>query len=172
MRTYKRQSLAERFWPKVDKGAVEDCWDWLGARTGTRDATHKYGYLGRTPASTLGPFVPPMVASRASWVIHFGPIPDGMDVLHRCDRPICVNPAHLFLGTQADNNRDRIGKGRNGQHYLAKNGGNCKLTIEQVKEIRARYAAGGKRNSQTSLAAEYGVKQPQISRIVRGVTWV
>jgi len=97
-----------------------------------------------------------------------GPIPDGMQVLHRCDNPPCCNPAHLFLGTQADNIADMIAKRRGGAvsgeaHYRAK------LTADQVSAIRARYAAG---ETQVALAREFGVSQTNISRIVRGTTWV
>jgi DNA-binding MarR family transcriptional regulator len=81
---------------------------------------------------------------------------------------LCVNPAHLFLGTRADNARDRSAKhrdaNRNGPHNP-----NVKLTPAQVAEIRLLYATGDW--SQTDLAKEYGVKQPQISRLVRGVSY-
>lgn len=91
--------LAARFWDKVaiDRG----CWLWTA---GTR---HGYGAI-----SEGGRGSPMIMAHRFSWEFHFGPIPDGLGVLHKCDNPPCVNPAHLFLGTQGDNMRDKAVKGR------------------------------------------------------------
>ena len=89
-----------------------------------------------------------------------GPIPAGQCVLHRCDRPPCVNPAHLFLGTLAENCLDRTRKNRSA----------CKLTPEQVAAIRARRGPHRFRGPPylKDLAAEYGVTVPTISMIVRG----
>jgi predicted sulfurtransferase len=86
-------------------------------------------------------------------------------VCHRCDNPICCNPAHLFLGTQADNLSDmwRKARGQHGsQHYAAK------LTEEQVAAIRAKCCAGV---PQRQVAAEFGVGQQTVSQINRGRTW-
>lgn len=115
-----------------------------------------------------------------SWELHFGPIPDGMLVCHRCDNPPCVRPDHLFLADHAGNIADSTAKGRraagerNGMrtHPLIKRGelnGHATLTADQVREIRVRYAAGGVR--QVDLATAFGVPQTQISRIVRGTAW-
>jgi hypothetical protein len=175
MRTYARQTLAERFWPKVRRAGPDECWDWQGARTGLANAAHRYGYLGRIPASSLGPLVPAIGAHVVSWILHNGPIPTGIQVCHKCDRPICVNPNHLFLGTQADNNRDRYAKGRDGDRYrrnwnTGAHNPRANLTFEQAQEIRERYSRGGV--SQARLGAEFGVKQAQVSRIVRGVSYL
>ena len=97
------RTLAERFEDKVIRGeSPDDCWDWKGS-IGT------YGY-GRLQAGARGEGV--LGAHRASWLIHNGPIPEGMAVLHRCDNPPCSNPCHLFLGTQAENMYDAIAKDR------------------------------------------------------------
>lgn len=93
--------LAKRFWPKVEK--TEHCWTWSGAKN-----RRGYGWLHNGSRTTRKP----MRAHRASWEIHFGKIPDGLWVLHRCDNPPCVRPDHLFLGTRTDNMRDCAAKGR------------------------------------------------------------
>ena len=77
-----------------------DCWLWIGARN-----NYDYGYI------TLNGW--PEGTHRLSWQLHCGPIPDGMWVLHKCDRPPCCRPDHLFLGTQLDNVADMLAKGRN-----------------------------------------------------------
>jgi hypothetical protein len=106
-------------------------------------------------------------AHRVAWELTHGPIPDGMLVCHRCDNPPCVNPPHLFLGTDALNAADKGAKGRarttpqRGEDSPA-----AKVTTEAVLQIRARYAAGG--ISQRELGEEYGIGQTHVGRIVRG----
>lgn len=99
--------MVERFWKRVDKRDDDECWDW----TGGLDSCG-YGML-RVP----GPRSSHKKArsSRVAWEIANGPIPDGMCVLHSCDRPKCCNPRHLRLGTQADNTRDKMERGRHFQ---------------------------------------------------------
>jgi hypothetical protein len=89
--------LEERFWMKVNRSG--SCWLWTAGTT-----VFGYGQFfidGRLEG-----------AHRVSWRLHFGNIPDDLCVLHRCDVPACVNPAHLFLGTKSDNARDSVAKGR------------------------------------------------------------
>ncbi len=101
------QSLEERFWSKVNKtSSPYGCWLWIASLS-----TTGYGQIYRGRGKGM------VFAHRVSWLIHFGDIPEGMSVLHNCpggDNPLCVNPAHLWLGTQADNMHDMWAKGRQG----------------------------------------------------------
>ena len=144
----------ERFWSKVQKGEPGECWLWTaGLRHGG------YGQFRWDTGTT-------MQAHRVAFELTHGPIPDGQVVRHKCDVPGCCNPAHLELGTTADNNRDRDERGRG-----AKGGarGHARLTDEQVVEIRARYAAGGV--SLRVLPMDYPLSSVVIGKIVRGETW-
>lgn len=102
---------------------------------------------------------------RVSWEFCNGPIPSGLCVLHRCDNPKCLNVSHLFLGTKADNNADKLAKGR--QSKGSKHGF-AKLTEEDVSEIRRRHANGEK---QKDLAEEYGVSGCAIWQVVSRKYW-
>lgn len=108
-------------------------------------------------------------AHRLSWTLANGSIPEGSCVLHRCDTPGCVNPEHLWLGTNSDNNKDREVKGRGGspnyrgsKHYLAK------ITEDDVRRIR-----NGEFDHllQREIASHFGVNQTLISQIKRGIIW-
>lgn len=154
-----RGPAAARFWPKVDKDSEAGCWIWTAAR----DA---WGYgIFRKSAYV------PARAHRWTYEQAYGPIPEGMLVCHKCDNPPCVNPAHLFLGTDLDNNRDRAAKGRSSRTNspVGENSWRAKLTTQEVMEIRARYAAGG--IYYRELAEEYGVSTNHIGRLVRGDEW-
>lgn len=99
-------SLKERLYARLDtSGGPDACWEWMGYRRPQR--TSRLGYarmgIGRNQTDYV---------HRVSYVVHHGPIPDGMFVCHRCDNPPCGNPNHLFLGTQTDNMRDMLGKNR------------------------------------------------------------
>jgi len=98
------------FWTKVAVRGPDDCWLWLACRTGNS----KYGQFSGGALVTGHKII---TAHRFSWWLHFGPVPNDMQVLHRCDVKTCVNPAHLFLGTQRDNMRDMVAKGRWGNYH-------------------------------------------------------
>lgn len=103
-------------------------------------------------------------AQRVAWMLTCGPIPDGLHVLHRCDNPPCVNPDHLFLGTNADNVADKVAKGRSHAPQPKKRGEGhpqAKLTLEQVQVIRGS----------TEMANRYGVCPATICNIRKGKIW-
>lgn len=137
------EASRRRFWAKVEMGPF--CWEWRGSlNTG--------GYGNLTAASRA------KLAHRASWEMHFGPIPDGLCVMHRCDNRRCVNPAHLVLGTYLDNNRDGFAKGR------MRPRGKVPLTEAQQQEICARWLEGAKA---AHLGREFGITPQGIARMVR-----
>lgn len=143
-----RLPVAVRFWALVQKGA--DCWLWSGFN-------NPKGYGNFTIES--GRVV---LSHRFAYEISVGVIPEGSCVLHRCDTPACVNPAHLFIGSKADNNADMMAKGR---YARGERNGLSKLDDARVQRIRA--AVGTHR----SIAAEFGVHQSTVTRIKSGVIW-
>lgn len=148
-------SLEKRFWSKVKK--QPGCWEWLAAK-------HDYGY-GVIGAGGRGTGI--LRAHRVSWVLHYGPIPEGMIVLHKCDNPECTNPDHLTLGTHADNVADKISKGR-GSSARNGNHGFTKLTLEQVNQIPVLKNQG---YSERQIANLFGVRRQTINDIVNQKTW-
>lgn len=113
MRSTRVGSIRERFFNRFKVNPETDCWEWLGAPT-------RYGYgaiAGILDGERIVKKGQQLLAHRVSWVLHFGPIPKGkghhgMVVMHTCDNRLCVNPSHLRLGTQSDNVKDMITKGR------------------------------------------------------------
>lgn len=155
-------TFADRFWAKVfimpyDRG----CWLWT-ASCGDKG----YGQMGRWKLNDR-----PIGAHVASWILHFGPIPRGMCICHKCDNPPCVNPNHLFLGTRLDNTADMMKKGRHviGKRYKGESHSNHIVTQVQVGYIRRLYESGAR--SQQSLADELGIAQTTVSAIIRRQTW-
>jgi len=131
---------------------------------------HKRGYGEVTIGRGADGWPVRVRAHRVAWEEAFGPIPNGLCVLHKCDNPPCVNPEHLFLGTRADNNRDRFLKGRDSHDpkNVGHRNGRARLTVAQVEEIRALAATGMQRRA---LAERYGVARTTVSAVVAGQNW-
>lgn len=181
-RNYTRIPPEERFWSHVDRSG--ECWLWTaGTNTGG------YGLLATDSRHHV-------TAHRFSYSLAHGSIPAGLSILHHCDVRTCVRPDHLYAGTPADNSRDRRVRGRapRGDDHplrlhpeLAARGeqhgsrlhperlargekhGSARLTVDQVLDIRALYAAGAA--SQYELAARYGVDHTNIAHIVHRRSW-
>ena len=98
-----------------------------------------------------------MKTHRASWLVHRGPIPEGLCILHRCDNRRCVNPEHLWLGTKTDNMADMVAKGRNAR--------SSKLSVDDVRKIKALLAEG---NSCGTIARQFNVSESHVSAIKHG----
>jgi hypothetical protein len=144
----RRIPLEIRFWKRVEK--TPTCWVWKGLRT-----IWGYGEIWNGKRN---------VAHRVSWILHFGEIPKGMLICHHCDNRLCVRPDHLFLGTQADNNRDRDLKNRTmrGEQYPLH-----KLTPDMVKQIRSLYEWGKTKE----LAEHFKVSETLIFNVVHRKAW-
>lgn len=141
------QRFLDRCMPEPNSG----CWLWVGKQNGV------YGLLRFGDRFQM--------AHRVSYRLFCGEIPDGMQVNHRCDFPICVNPDHLWLGSQADNMRDCREKGRmpHGEERPIH-----KITAAQADEIYRRILSG---ETQKSLAATFGIKKQSVQAIVYGRSW-
>lgn len=142
---------ATRFWAKVDRRSLFDCWPWTGAKEGLG-----YGVVRRAS----GVFK----AHRRAYELAVGPIPDGLIVRHICDNPPCCNPSHLAIGTHADNVADKVSRGRQAR---GEGNGRAVLSIEDVRAIRDRAPS----ETVAALAREYRVDRRTITYIVQRVNW-
>lgn len=155
----RRRSLQERFFQNFGQPNENGCRIWTGG------SFKKSGYGRICEGGDKGKTI---YAHRLSWTIHYGDIPSGLCVLHRCDVRMCVNPDHLFLGTNAENMADKVAKGRQSRQSGESNP-SAKLTKGDVEEIRRRYSSG--LISQETLAEYFGVSQTLIGMIVRERIW-
>lgn len=147
-----------RFWSKVDRsGEEESCWIWIGHRS--RGGYGSFSLKSRE-----------LAAHRVSWEIANGVIPDGKNVCHNCpegDNPLCINPSHLWIGTQRQNILDMEAKGR-ARHLSRSQNGRAVLSEEDVASILDRLSTG---EPQLYLAREYGVSKSTVWWIAHGKTW-
>ncbi len=154
-RQYTSSPPENRFWAKVRK--TDACWLWTRGRS-----SMGYGHL-RVNGKL-------MYAHRFSYELHYGAIPTGMFVCHHCDTPSCVRPDHLFVGTPADNMRDKTAKGRTPSGAQSSRRLHpLKLSMDTAQEIRVRYSYGDV--SQKELAIRFGIDPSMVSHIIRGVCW-
>jgi hypothetical protein len=159
-RTCAADDPVARFWQLVRKESGHSwggtsCWEWKGRRI-------ENGY-GRLQVNNLD-----VLAHRFSWSIVNGAIPNGIQVLHHCDNRGCVNPDHLFLGTNADNVQDCVQKNR---QAFGERSGRAVLDESQVQRIRELYGEGGAGHTLRSLAAEFNVARTTIFHIIKRKNW-
>lgn len=157
------QGDKDRFWEKVDKKDEDECWYWTACIQ-----SGGYGFFGLHHGELY-------LAHRFSWMLaNNKEIPEDMFVCHSCDQPLCVNPAHLWLGTPKDNQRDSWNKGRNSNK--GEDGGNSILTHDQVVQIKkaiaeTKFEYGEKRAFCRMLADKYDVNLTSIHNIMYNLTW-
>jgi hypothetical protein len=145
-----RWPLMERFEKHFTPEPNSGCFIWTGAVDG-----HGYGHM-RNNKGTTGR------AHRVSWELYCGPIPAGNCVLHRCDMPCCVNPEHLFLGTQKDNVADCVRKNRRDIHPPGPGHPGNKLSLDEVIAIKQS------KHGPTHLARQFGVSPTHVCAIQKG----
>lgn len=144
------------FWKKVRKTST--CWLWIGGVSSRGYGNFAYKEKGKVINNR---------AHRFAFTLTKGKIPQNLFVCHRCDIPLCVRPAHLFLGNAQENALDMVRKGR-ANPPLGEKSASAKLTAEQVVRIRHLRATG---STTAALAVEFGVVRQQISRIVNKQRW-
>jgi len=144
----------ERFWSRVNKNTKNGCWEWVAR-------LNPDGY-GEFDCDNRG-----YRAHRLSWFFKFGEIEKGLNVCHKCDNPKCVNPDHLFLGTQKENVMDMLSKNRQRSHKGTKNN-KARLNEEKVSEIKRLRRSG---LQYKEIADKFGVSVGCVSHILNGRHW-
>lgn len=151
--------IEQRFWRNVKRAGPDECWVYGSGRG--------YGRIG-----TGGQHAPLVGAHCFSYELHHGPIPEGQVVLHSCDNPACVNPAHLEAGTQQKNVRDMVARGRQPDYerttpdVRGERNGHSRLSEADVRDIRSRRAEG-----RAALARAYGLSEWAIRDVLSGKNW-
>jgi hypothetical protein len=145
-----------RFWSKVDKRKNDECWPWLASARKKNEGYGAFWLDGRHQP-----------ASRVALLVSGVDVPAGMVVCHRCDNPTCCNPAHLFVGTPLENNKDKIEKRRDTRGERSPH---AKLTAEQVAFIRSFKPPGVKRvqaGLPSKLAVQFGISRQYVSELFK-----
>ena len=153
-------AFLDRHADKITTLSETGCMIWTGAAT-----RQGYGIAFDGKISAAGHKVPEG-AHRLSYAAEHGAIPPFMNVLHRCDVPCCVNPDHLFVGTQNDNMQDKISKGRQVRGDLH---GMATMTEETVRAIRSEYRF--RKVTGAMLAKKYGLNKSAVAAAIRGQNW-
>ena len=149
-----RKNLLDRFWEKVDIRREDECWEWQASI----DKVTGYGRFNLYGNNEH--------AQRVSWVIVYGHLDKEFHVLHKCDNRKCVNPKHLFLGTNLDNIQDKISKSRQSKGIERPA---HKLNDKKIQRIRSLHKSG--MYSQSALSKIFGVSDSQISLAVNYKSW-
>lgn len=147
---------ASRFWGHVDRRGRDECWPWL------RSPNHGYGRFKIARLTSAH-------AHRIVWALEHGRDPGELVVRHRCDNPICCNPAHLELGTHADNMADKVARGRcRTGDQSGTNNPRALISEEQLADIVARLKRG---ESNVSIASRLPIGHSMVSKIRVGLMW-
>jgi hypothetical protein len=140
----------QRFWDKVEMIPFHECWEWIAGKTQSGYGRFKFNKKTRR-------------AHRFSYELHFGPIPKGLIVCHRCDNTLCIRPEHLFLGTNLTNTRDMLKKGR------AKFTGRPKSNKPHPKAdiVKRLYKGPRLGPSMEKIAEQLGINEKTVRKILR-----
>ena len=149
-----KQSIEDRFWPKVDKsGGPDSCWPWTKGR-------HRNGYGKFYSAGKH------ISAHRTAFLFSAGTIPEGLHVLHKCDNRACCNPRHLFAGTSADNMADKVSKNRQSRTgFPGEKHGRSKLSNRPVLVLKKLRSLGWKLRT---LATFFGISLNYADKVCLG----
>jgi len=147
--------LAARFWPKVRRAGLNECWEWQGKRSNKGYGV--FWFNGRV-----------LRANRVAVALACGSIADAF-ALHRCNNPSCCNPVHLYIGGPRANILQCVNDGRYVKHGCrGEDSGKAKLTEVDVQEIHRLYAAG---ETQRVIARKFCISKSQVGAIIRGEQW-